>query len=106
MVQLWVPLDQTGNSPLLLYKRQTAGITIAVPFLEALVQGAQKQHLLWLSQSKVRAKGSIAVVESSEIGFLWCGGGKIIKALRNRLLANAYFGFQEGQYCSIAFLFF
>lgn len=64
MAQPWVPLDLTRNSPLPWRKRQTAGTTTAVLSSGALVLGAQKRHLLWLSQFKVRARGSVIVAEA------------------------------------------
>lgn len=64
MAQQWVLLDPRRNSPLLWYKRLTAGTTTAVASSEALVLGAQKQHLLWPSRSKVRAEGNVIMTRA------------------------------------------
>lgn len=106
MAQQWVLLDPRGNSPLPWYERLTVGTTTAVASSEALVLGAQKQHLLWPSRSKVRAEGNVIMAR---------GGGETQRdqdchwrwqdhwRLRNRFLANAQVGFQERQHLSITF---
>lgn len=64
MAQLWDPLDLIRNSPSPWYNRLTAGTITAVGSSGALVLGAQKQHLPWLSRSKVRPGGNNIVAEA------------------------------------------
>ena len=82
-------------------------ITTAVLCSEALVLGAQRRHLLWLSQFKVSTRGSGIMVEAGgerrELKMSFTGDGKITEGLSSRLLADAPVGLQEEQHLSSAF---